>query len=117
MGIHHLQEGLKRMPHSCFAWNALGVAQARLGALEDALVSLEQGLFCDPESAGVWVNLALVYAHGNAPAQATEALERAVALNSTNPSVRHNSMLLSGQAPEGTQPIFDLYIPLPGSRR
>ena len=35
---------LRRMPYSSYAWNALGVAQARQGQLPEALESLSQGL-------------------------------------------------------------------------
>jgi len=115
-GASYLQEGLQRMPYSCFAWNALGVAQAQLGQLEQAVQSLLEGLQCDPNGVSLWSNLAVVYAYGNAANQATEALQRAIALNASHPVVAHNSRVLWWQAPAGAQPQFDLYIPLPGRR-
>jgi len=113
-GIHYLKEGLQRMPHNCFAWNALAVAQAKLSQLEPAINSLMDGLQCDPESVSMWVNLAIAYAYGNAGQQANQALERAVALNSSHPAVIHNFNVLTGRSRE--DPRFDLYIPLPGRR-
>lgn len=115
-GVHWLQEGLQRMPHSCFAWNALGVARANLGKIEESAQALAEGLQCDPGSASIWNNAAVVYAYGNALQQATEAMQRAVSLNASNPIVTHNAQVLSGQAGQDVRPIFDLYIPLPGRR-
>jgi len=115
-GVHYLREGLNRMPYSCFAWNALGVAQARLEQLADAVHSLHEGLQCDPQAAAIWSNLAVVYAYANAVQQATEALQHAVALNASHPAVVHNFQVLSGQLAPGVQPSLHLYIPLPGRR-
>lgn len=115
-GMHYLQQGLERMPHSCYAWNALGVAQAQSSKLEQAAESLVTGLQCDPDSASIWSNLAVVYAYGNAGQQANEALQKAVTLNSSNPVVVHNVNVLTGKAGQGAIPQWDLYIPLPGRR-
>lgn len=115
-GIHYLEEGLQRMPHNCFAWNALGVAQCRLGKLPEAVQSLRQGLECDPDSPSMWINLAVVYAYGSAAQLANEALQHAVSANATHRAVAHNARVLMGHAPAGTQPELDLYIPLPGRR-
>ena len=115
-GANYLQEGLNRMPYSCFAWNALGVAQARQGQLEQALASLTQALQCDPVSAITWSNMAVVYAYGpygNAGDQASQALQEALRLNASHPAVAHNLQVLSGSAPH-LQPAFELYIPYPG---
>merc|ERR1712146_668360 len=81
-GVHYLQEGLQRMPYSCFAWNALGVAQAQMSQLQKAVDSLMEGLSCDPNSASMWNNLAVCYAYGNAGQQANEAMQKAVTSNS-----------------------------------
>merc|ERR1711879_503584 len=115
-GQHYLQEGLNRMPYSCFAWNALGVARAHLGQFQQALQSFSEGLSCDPNSTSMWNNVAVVYAYVNEGQQATQALQHAVSLNATHPMVVHNTRVLLGQAPPGSQPLFDLYIPLPGRR-
>jgi len=115
-GINYLQEGLKRMPYSCYAWNALGVGQVSLGQIEQAANSLMEGLQCDPESVSIWINLALVYAYGNSGENANEALQRAIKLNATHPAVVHNAKVLTGQAGLGAKPQFDLYIPLPNRR-
>ena len=112
-GVHYLQEGLNRMPFSCYAWNALGVAQARQGQLEQALASLTQGLQCDPDSAIIWSNLAVLYAYGNAGDQASQAMQEALRLNASHPAVAHNLKVLSGSAPQ-LQPTFELFIPYPG---
>jgi len=111
-GAHYLQEGLRRMPANCFGWNALGVAQGRLGQLEPALQSLSTGLNCDQGSVSLWNNLALVYAYGNLAQNAQEALQQALALNSSRPAVAHNAQLLGGHAGAGASPAWDLYIPV-----
>mmetsp|Transcript_12602 Transcript_12602/g.28553 ORF Transcript_12602/g.28553 Transcript_12602/m.28553 type:complete len:738 (+) Transcript_12602:62-2275(+) len=115
-GASYLQEGLERMPYSCYGWNALGVAQARMGKLEDALQALSQGLACDNTSASIWNNLALVYAYGNAMNEAQHALQQAAALNATHPVVVHNGAVLGGVSVVNAQPQFSLYIPPPGPR-
>jgi len=115
-GVHYLREGLQRMPYSCYAWNAMGVAQTRMQQLEQAVESLTQSLQCDPESASTWINLAVVYAYGQVQQQAAEALQRAMALDPQRPAVVWNSRILSGQGLPGEQPQLDLYIPLPGRR-
>lgn len=112
-GAHYLQEGLKRMPYSCFGWNALAVAQAHMNQLQEAVQSLGTGLQCDPDSASMWNNLAVVYAYGNMAQQALEAWQRARDLNATLPAVEHNSKALFGQS---VPPRLDMYIPLPGRR-
>ncbi|CAE7576574.1 unnamed protein product [Symbiodinium natans] len=112
-GAHYLQEGLNRMPYNCYGWNALGVAQARQGQLEQAHASLTQSLQCDPESAVTWSNLAVLYAYGNAGEQASEALQQALRLNASHPAVAHNLQVLQGLSPH-LQPRFELYIPYPG---
>jgi len=114
-GVHYLNEGLARWPHSCFAWNALGVGQAHLGQFENAYQSLVRGLECDYDSVGIWINLAVVLAYStNDVRQTGEALARAQALNNTHPAVVHNALVLQGQLNQ--QPVFHLYIPLPGRR-
>eukprot|EP00435_Cladocopium_sp_Y103_P064568 s6_g26.t1 len=65
-GANYLQEGLRRMPYSSYAWNALGVAQARQGQLPEALESLSQGLQVEPENPVIWSNMATIYAFGQA---------------------------------------------------
>ena len=112
-GAHYLQEGLNRMPFNCYAWNALGVAQARQGQLEQAVSSLTQGLQCDPDSAITWSNLAVVYAYGNAGEQASQAMQEALRLNASHPVVAHNLQVLSGAVPH-LRPTFELFIPYPG---
>eukprot|EP00929_Paragymnodinium_shiwhaense_P013402 TRINITY_DN121262_c0_g1_i1.p1 TRINITY_DN121262_c0_g1~~TRINITY_DN121262_c0_g1_i1.p1 ORF type:complete len:760 (-),score=126.84 TRINITY_DN121262_c0_g1_i1:307-2505(-) len=115
-GVHYLTEGLNRMAWNCFAWNALGISQLNLGQLEKAMEALLTGLECDPNSVSMWINLAVVYAYGNAQQQASEAMQKATALNATHPAVLHNSQVLQGRAGQGAQPILDYYIPLPGRR-
>jgi len=115
-GIHYLREGLQRMPYQCYAWNALGIGQLRLSQLEQSLQSFTEGLQCDPESVSIWSNVAVLYAVGNNPQSAREALDRAVQLNSTHPAVVTNVRLLNGMGAPGEQPQLDLYIPLPGRR-
>eukprot|EP00913_Durusdinium_trenchii_P011482 g10781.t1 len=73
-GAHYLQEGLRRMPYSSYGWNALGVAQARQGQLQEALDSLNQGLQIEGENPLLWSNMATIYAYGQAPEQALQAL-------------------------------------------
>lgn len=114
-GAHYLQEGLQRMPYSCYAWNALGVAQARQNQLEQAVQSLTQGLQCDPTSPLTWSNLAAVYAYGKAAQQASEALQEALRLNASHPVIAHNAQVLTGTLP-GKDLVFDLFIPKPGRR-
>lgn len=115
-GIHYLREGLQRMPYSCYAWNALGVAQSRMQQLEQAVQSFMEGLQCEPDSVSIWSNLAVVYAYGNLPQQALEALQRASALDPARPAVVSNTRVLMGQGLPGEEPLLDLYIPLPGRR-
>jgi len=115
-GLHYLQEGLNRMPWSCYAWNAKGVAHAQLAQLQDSANALTHGLECDPASPSIWSNLAVVYAYGNQLQQANEALQKALELNATYPAAVHNAQVLTGRAQQGTLPTFDLYIPLPGRR-
>lgn len=110
-GANYLQEGLRRMPYSSYAWNALGVAQGRQGQLREALESLSQGLQVEPENPVIWSNMATIYAFGQAPEQASQALREAFRLNATHPAVAHNVQALSGGAQE---PILDLFIPPPG---
>jgi len=112
-GAHYLQEGLNRMPWSCYGWNALAVAQARQGQLEQALASFTQGLQCDPESAIMWSNLAALYAYGNNGGLSSQAMQEALRLNASHPAVARNLQALSGAAPH-IQPTFELFIPYPG---
>merc|ERR1712232_68221 len=86
-GLHYLREGLSRMPYSCFAYNAQGVALAKLGRFPEAAQSLTDGLQCDGGAISIWNNLALVYAYANDLPSANEALQRAMQLNATHPAV------------------------------
>ncbi|CAK9056434.1 unnamed protein product [Durusdinium trenchii] len=110
-GAHYLQEGLRRMPYSSYGWNALGVAQARQGQLQEALDSLNQGLQIEGENPLLWSNMATIYAYGQAPEQALQALNQALRLNAAHPAVARNAQALSGA---GQEPVLELYIPYPG---
>lgn len=115
-GVHYLQEGLQRMPYSCYAWNARGVGLAHMGRLEEALQTLSEGLSCDSEAALIWNNVAVLYAYGSNANEANAALQRALQLNASHPVIVHNAKVLLGQAPAGSKPVFELYIPLPVRR-
>jgi len=110
-GANYLQEGLRRMPYSSYAWNALGIAQARQGQLPEALESLGQGLQVEPENHIIWSNMATIYAYGQAPEQALQALKEAMRLNATHPAVAHNAQALASGVQE---PILEFFIPYPG---
>jgi len=115
-GAHYLNEGLRRMPYSCYGWNALGVSHLRRSQIEQAVEALMTGVECDAQSASLWSNLAVAYAVGGAGPQAAEALQRAVAIDPTRPAVAHNVRVLGGRGFPGEQPQVDLFIPLPGRR-
>jgi len=110
-GAHWLSEGLRRMPAQCYAWNALGVAQAQSGQPQKAVESFGNGLQCDASSAVIWSNLATVYASASMLKEAIEALQQAAAINSSHPIVAHNAQVFTGQAHASAQPQFDLFIP------
>mmetsp|Transcript_75277 Transcript_75277/g.243708 ORF Transcript_75277/g.243708 Transcript_75277/m.243708 type:complete len:732 (-) Transcript_75277:154-2349(-) len=115
-GIHYLKEGLQRFAYSCYGWNALGVAQLRMGQHEQAVQSFMQGLQCDPDSASIWSNIAVAFAQRQQVPELTEAMQKALALTPQRPAVAWNMRIFTGQGLPGETPQLDLYIPLPGRR-
>jgi hypothetical protein len=111
-GIYYMKEGLNRFPHNCYGWNALGVAQIRLMKLQEALQSISIGLECDSSSASLWNNAAVAYAYGDMWNDARSALQNALDRNASRPAVQRNARVFTGEAPAGTPPELDLFLPM-----
>jgi superkiller protein 3 len=73
-----LREAIRRKPDRAKYWNTLGVAQIRLGHLDDAVTSLESHVQLDSHSAGGWANLGLAYCKLGRYAEARSACEKAL---------------------------------------
>ncbi len=93
---------------SCFgpAWMNAGKLAAKRGALNEALLRLEQGVRCEPQSPEAWANLGLARSLLGDYGGAREALEQALKLDPTLEAAhRHLKRLPGGvsahhQAPE-----------------
>lgn len=59
------------------------------------------GLQVEPENHIIWSNMATIYAYGQAPEQALQALKEAMRLNATHPAVAHNAQALASGVQEG----------------
>jgi len=64
-------------------------------------VAFSPGLQVEPENHIIWSNMATIYAYGQAPEQALQALKEAMRLNATHPAVAHNAQALASGVQEG----------------
>lgn len=91
--IAALEKAVQSDPKNPAAWSALGAARFDLGQFAAAAETYQQAVKLSPDSAGLWSALgeALVMASESdpMPAAASDAFEKAVALNPKDPRARY----------------------------
>src|SRR3546814_776059 len=88
-----LEARTRREPGSSDAWTALGAAKFDLGDFAGAIAAYEKAVALSPDSAGLWSALgeARVMASDSEPmpAAASEAFDKAIALDAKDPRARY----------------------------
>lgn len=103
-----LANGLRLRPDLAYAWNALGVAQARAGDLQAAMASLVNAVGLQPKNPLVWSNAAAVAAIAGAREQASDAIRNALALAPWEANAVWNARILFEGALQ--QPSLELFL-------
>lgn len=98
------RQALQRDPAHVPARNALGVALARLGLLEEAEAQLRQAVAAAPQRGDLHSNLGYLLLLAGRPQEALPALEQALALDPQDRVAHANLRLLRPQVPRQPPP-------------
>lgn len=82
--VEILQQGIAKRPNAIQLYSYLGVAQARLGNMDEAIAANEKVLALQPSNIGAMRNIAILYRDQDMTSEAIEWTERAIRITPDN---------------------------------
>jgi tetratricopeptide (TPR) repeat protein len=85
--LAEMRDGIKAAPSNVLLWSAMALAQQNLGQWDSAVADLRRAEYLDPRDAQTARRLATTYVWLRRYPEASAAIDRALTLSPTNPSV------------------------------